>query len=174
MTINFKDDKQLQNSILCHIIDTIAPNNDVTNDLMKQLADIDTFDDRINLAIKVCPVQSKYSDKFIKNVVHATYNRLKVVIDYDFKSIKKLESPIVLLRPKENTASVAIEENYGLDKCTNNLTIHFLEGNHISIIDNKDCANIINRVLLDKDGPEGKGTQNVVTSMVETQREVKA
>lgn len=174
MTMSFKDEKQLQNSLLCHTVDTIAPNNDVTKDLMKILNEIETYDERIDTTIKMCPIQSKYSDKFIKNVAHACFNRLKAVLNFNVKNVNKIQSPIVLLRPKDNPASVVIEENYGLDKFTDNLTVHFLEGNHISIIDNKDCANIINRALLEKDGPEGKETQNLVTSMVETQREVKA
>lgn len=155
-------------------MEIVAPNNDAIKDLMKILADIDSYDDRIDAAINACPVQSKYSPKFIKDLAHASYNRLRVLLDYDFKNIKKLESPIVLLRPKETPGYVVIEENYGLDKFTDNLTVHFLEGNHVSIIDNKDCANIINRALVEKDDQEGKGTQNLVTSMVETQRELKA
>lgn len=174
MTISFKDEKQLQNSLLCHTIDIIAPNNDITKELMKAVSEIESYDDRIDVAIKMCPVQSKYSDKFIKSIANSCFNRLKAVLAFNCKNVKKIESPIILLRPKENAANVAIEENYGLDKFTDNLTVHFLEGNHVSIIDNKDCANIINRALLDKDSPEGKGAQNLVTSMVETQREVKA
>ncbi|XP_026313533.1 fatty acid synthase-like [Hyposmocoma kahamanoa] len=174
MTVSHKDEKQLQNGLLCQTMEIIAPNNDATKDLMNILADIDSFDDRIDAAIKACPVQSKYSPKFIKNIANASYNRLRVLLDYDFKNIKKLESSIVLLRPKETPGYVVIEENYGLDKFTDNLTVHFLEGNHVSIIDNKDCANIINRALVEKDDQEGKGAQNLVTSMVETQRELKA
>lgn len=174
MTVSYKDEKQLQNSIICHTIDIVAPNNDATKELMKTLSEINSFDERIEAAIKACPVQSKYTEKHVKNLARSCYARLRIVLDYNFKNIKKLQSPIVLLRPKETPSYVVIEENYGLDKFTDNLTVHFLEGNHVSIIDNKDCANIVNRALVDKDEQEGKGTQNLVTSMVETQREVKA
>lgn len=141
---------------------------------MTVLKNIKSYDERIDTAIKMCPVQSKYSDKFIKSTAHACYNRLKFVINYNFKNIKKIESPIILLRPKENPGAITIDENYGLDKFTDNLTVHFLEGNHVSIIENKDCANIINRAIAGKEDQEGKGIQNVVTSMVETQKEIKA
>lgn len=174
MTVSYKDEKQLQNSLICHTIDIVAPNNDATKDLMKTLSEINSFDERIEAGIKACPVQSRYTEKHMKNLACSCYARLRTVLDYDFKNIKKLQSPIVLLRPKETPSYIVIEENYGLDKFTDNLTVHYLEGNHVSIIDNKDCANIVNRALVDKDEQEGKGTQNLVTSMVETQREVKA
>lgn len=69
---------------------------------------------------------------------------------------------------------LVLEENYGLDKHTESTVIvHYLEGNHVSIIENKDVANIINRVIVEKDTTQGKAAQNVVTSMVENQRPVK-
>lgn len=174
MTMSTKNDIQLQNSLICHTMDIVAPNNDITNSLTEKFSDNESFDDRIQTAIKLCPVKSKYSDKFIRDVAKTSYDRLKVVLNYNYKNVKKLEAPIVLLRPKENPPFIVIEDNYGLDKSTDKLTVHYLEGNHVSIIDNKDCANIINRVLLDRHGQEGKDTQNLVTSMVEAQREVQA
>lgn len=175
MTITFKNDLQLQNSLICHTVDIIAPNNDVTKTLMEKLNEIESYEERVELAIKLSPVQSKYSNKFIADMAGVSYDRLKVVLNYNAKNAKKLKSPIVLLRPKENPLNVAIDENYGLDKLTEStVTVHYLEGNHVSIIENKDAANIINRVLVgsDKEKAEGKGEENIVTSMVENQREI--
>lgn len=173
MTINVKNDIQLQNSLLCHTIDIIAPNNDVSKGLMEKLSEIESYEERVECTIKMSPVQGKYSNKFIAAIAMACFDRLKVVLNYNPKTAKKLKSPIVLLRPKDNPPNVVIEENYGLDKLTeSNVTVHYLEGNHISIIENKDCANIINRILLDSDKDSGKVDENIVTSMVENQREV--
>ncbi|CAH1641072.1 unnamed protein product [Spodoptera littoralis] len=156
MTISFKNDFQLQNNLLCHTVDIVAPNNDVTKGLMEKLNEIESYDERVALTIKTSPVQSKYSAKFIANIASASFDRLKTILDFDPKAFRKLQSPIILLRPKENPSFVAVEENYGLDKYTeNNVTVHFLEGNHVSIIENKDCANIINRVLV-QNGPSIK------------------
>ncbi|KAH9640519.1 hypothetical protein HF086_001568 [Spodoptera exigua] len=173
MTISFKNDFQLQNNLLCHTVDIVAPNNDVTKGLMEKLNEIESYEERVALTIKTSPVQSKYSDKFIANIARASFDRLKTILDFDPKAFRKLQSPVILLRPKENPSFVAVEENYGLDKYTeNNVTVHFLEGNHISIIENKDCANIINRVLVENEKQDGKTTDNVVTSIVENAREV--
>ncbi|PZC70358.1 hypothetical protein B5X24_HaOG202556, partial [Helicoverpa armigera] len=173
MTITFKNDLQLQNSLLCHTVDIVAPNNDITKTLMEKLNEIESYEERVELTIKMSPVQSKYSNKFIANIARACYERLKVVLDFNPKNFKKLQSPVVLLRPKENPPYVVVEENYGLDKYTENtVTVHYLEGNHISIIENKDCANIINRALVESEGQTGKTAENTVTSIVENARQV--
>ncbi|KAG6446749.1 hypothetical protein O3G_MSEX004583 [Manduca sexta] len=174
MTITFKNDVQLQNSLLCHTIDIVSPNNNITPVLMEKLNEIESYEEKVELAIKMSPIQTKYSNKFIADMAMCSFDRLKIVLNYNSKSIKKLKSPIMLLRPKENPPHVVCEENYGLDKYTDSgLTVHFLEGTHVSIIENKDCANIINRVLAESEGGQkGKTTENIVTSIVENQREV--
>lgn len=173
MTISFKNDFQLQNNLICHTIDIIAPNNDVTKNLIEKLNEIESYEERVQYAIGASPVQGKYSNKFIAATAVICYDRLKVVLDFDSKNFKKLKSPIILLRPKENPPLVVVEENYGLDKFSEQpVLVHFLEGNHVTIIENKDCANIINRILVETDGDTGKAAQNVVTSMVENQRQV--
>nr|WRO29226.1 FAS2 protein [Tuta absoluta] len=173
MTLGVRDDFQLQNSLICHTIDLVAPGNDITKSLMEKLATIESYDERVKAGIEMCPVQSHYSNEFIGSISMVCYDRLKVMMNFNAKTVKKLKSPIILLRPKENPPFIVVEENYGLDKFTDKLTVHFLEGTHVSILENKDAANIINRVILDKDG-QGKGAQNVVASMVEGQREIKA
>ncbi|XP_045521971.1 fatty acid synthase-like [Pieris brassicae] len=171
MLMNFKNDTQLQNSLICHVIDLVAPNNDVP-DLMDRLKEIETYDDRIEYALKVCPTQHNYSNKFIRDISLACFNRLKIIIDCKNEGFKKIKTPIVLLRPKENPPFLVVEDNYGLDKLTDGgVTLHFLEGNHHTILENKDCANIINR-LITKDDSSGKTESNVVRSMVEKQRSV--
>lgn len=144
---------------------------------MEKLNEIESYEERVECTVKMSPVQSKYSNKFISAIASACFDRLKVITKCNGKLSKKLKSPIVLLRPKENPPYVAVEENYGLDKLTeSNVTVHYLEGNHVSIIENKDCANIINRILLEssKEGgvDSGKAEENIVTSMVENQRQV--
>lgn len=173
MTVSFKNDVQLQNSFICHTLDIIAPNNEETKNLMEKLNEIESYEERVDYAIKLCPVQSKYSHNFIASMAQICYDRIKVVLNYNIKNIKKMKSPVILLRPKDNPPFVVCEENYGLDKFSESpVAVHYLEGNHVSIIENKDVANIINKVLLEGDGKTAKTAQNVVASMVENQREV--
>lgn len=178
MTISFQNDFQLQNSLICHTIDIVAPNTDISKALVEKLTETESYEERVALALKACQnVEHRYSDQFIASIAAASFDRLKVVLNFNIKSFKKLKSPIVLLRPKENPPFVVVEENYGLDKLTDGpVTVHFLEGNHVSILENKDCANIINRLILEsnkEDVPASKVEANVVTNLVEKQRGVK-
>ncbi|CAH0713521.1 unnamed protein product, partial [Brenthis ino] len=170
MTMPSKNEAQLQNNLLCTTIDIVSPNNDISSTLMENLAEIESFEDRIEYTIKVCPVQDVYSKHFIGCIAKSCFDRLQIVLNMG--EFKKVKAPITLLRPKETPSQLIIEENYCLDKYTeSNVTVHLLEGNHVSIIENKDCANIINRVISEQDGGN-KGTQNAVTNMVEKQRSV--
>lgn len=177
MTISFQNDFQLQNNLICHTVDVVAPNSDLTKGLLDKLNEVESYEERVGLALKACQnVDHKYSDNFIASMAVASFDRLKVVLNFNIKTFKKLKSPIVLLRPKENPPFVVVEENYGLDKLTEGpVTVHFLEGNHVSILENKDCANIINRLLLGSQKEEvsaSKAETNVVTNLVEKQRGV--
>ncbi|CAF4803306.1 unnamed protein product [Pieris macdunnoughi] len=170
MLMDIQNDTQLQNSLICHVIDLVAPNNEIP-DLMEGLNEIETYDDRIQYAIKACPAQHNYSNKFIADISIACFNRMKIIINLKNISFKKLRTPITLLRPKKTPSLLAIEENYGLDNFTEgNVTVHLLEGNHHSILENKDCASIINKGLLTNDSSNTKAQSNVVTNMIEKER----
>ncbi|KAM3963796.1 fatty acid synthase-like [Aphomia sociella] len=172
MTVNFKNDFQLQNSLISLTMDIVAPNTDVSANLIEKLNEIENYEERIEYSIKSSPVQSEYTPKFIAAIAQACFDRVKVILNYNVKNVKKIESPIILMRPKDNPPFMVLEDNYGLDKYSDNpITVHFLEGNHVSIIENKDVANIMNRVITDG-GQKVKAVHNVVTSMVENQREV--
>lgn len=173
LTMQTKNDRLIQNNLIKHTLDLVSPKSDVSDTLLEKLNEIESFEDRIHYAIKVNPVQTQYSNNFISSMAMCSYDRLKMVLNHTENDIKKIKAPIILLRPKENPPNMIIEDTYGLDKLTEGpVTVHHLEGNHVSIIENKDCANIINRILAEQDG-RGKISQNVITSMVEKQRIVK-
>lgn len=172
LIINFKSDEKLQNSLICHVLDLLVPNNEITATLMEKLDEIESYDDRVKYATDICAIQHNYSNQFISNISKSCFYRLKIIINSRNEEIKKIKTPITLLRPKETPPFVTVEDNYGLDKITEGaVTVHFLEGNHHSILENKDCANIINRVVT-KNAPNVKTESNVVTNMVEKQRSV--
>ncbi|XP_047538557.1 fatty acid synthase-like [Vanessa atalanta] len=151
-TMSAQNDTHLQNGLICKTISMISPKSEINDTLMEKLNEIESYDKRVNYAIKQVKysTQLKYSNKFIKHIATISFDRIKMVLGQH--ELKKIKAPIVLLRPKENPSFLVIEENYGLDKLTEGpVTVHLVEGNHASIIENKDCANIINRVLADQD-----------------------
>ncbi|XP_047538488.1 fatty acid synthase-like [Vanessa atalanta] len=163
-TMTVKSDTQLQNSLICKIINMVAAKNEVSRTLMEKLEEIESYEERIKYALKLIPGQNKYSDKFIESIVKACFDRFKMILNQH--ELKKVKAPIILLRPKKNPPYLQIEENYGLNKLTDGpVMVHLVNGDHISIIENKDCANIINRVLAKQDNTNT--VTNIITRMVE-------
>ncbi|CAH2093505.1 unnamed protein product [Euphydryas editha] len=166
--LSIGNETQLQNSLICHTIDTVVPKNEITKTLMDKLKDIESYDERIQSAIKLCPSQKRYSDKFIESIAKSCFYRLKIGLNQG--EIKKIKAPLVLIRTRENPF-LALNENYGLNKFTDGpITVHLLEDYHVSITENKECANIINSVLSAQRG--GKIAQNVVTNVVKEVNEI--
>lgn len=169
LTIGLKSDKSLQNNLICHTIDIVAPNNDISAMLSEKLEEIESYDERVQLALNLCPIQNLYTPKFIGSIAVASYDRLKMIVNN--KITEKIKAPVILLRPKENPPFLVLDENYGLDKLTEGpVTVHLLEGNHVTILENKDCANIINKTLAGQN-TVSKASANVVSSMVEKERQ---
>ncbi|XP_052751905.1 fatty acid synthase-like [Galleria mellonella] len=155
--MNFENDFQLQNSLICKTIDIVSPNNEVTDTLMEKLSKIEDYDERIKYSINASPVQTDYSNEFIASIAKVCFDRMKVVINYDTTNVKKLKSQIVLMRPRETPPFVVCEDNYGLDKFSERpVTVHFLDGNHVSIVDDKNVADIVNNVIALSYGRNGK------------------
>ncbi|CAH2098693.1 unnamed protein product [Euphydryas editha] len=144
--LSIENETQLQNSLICHTIDIAAPTNEITKTLMDKLKDIESYDERIQWGIKVCPSQQRYSDKFIESIAKDCFYRLKIALNHS--EIRKIKAPIVLIRAKENLSLLELDEDYGLNKFTDGpIKVHLLEDNHITITENKECANIINSFL---------------------------
>ncbi|XP_050353710.1 fatty acid synthase-like [Nymphalis io] len=168
MTSSVTSDTELQNSLISHIIEIISPKNKISDTLVMELKEIESYEERIKYAIKVCPTQQNYSDNFLKSIINASFDRIKMILNQ--VEIKKVKAPIVLLRPKKNPPFLVIEENYGLDKLTEgHVTVHLVECNHVSIVENKDCANIINSVLAQD---RGKINKDAIASGIKKQLSV--
>ncbi|XP_046963777.1 fatty acid synthase-like [Vanessa cardui] len=145
-TMSVKSDSQLQNSLICKIINMITAKNEISRKLMGKLEEIESYDERIKYALKLIPAQIKYSDKFIESIAKACFDRFKMILSQ--ADLEKVKAPIILLRPKKNPSYLQIEDNYGLNKLTDGpVIVHLVDGDHISIVENKDCATIINKVL---------------------------
>lgn len=88
----------------------------------------------------------KYSEDYMRRMVYSLYSRLRLVFDFDINAVKKVKSSITLVRPTE-VAVVDIEEDYELSKCTEGtVQLKFIEGNHATMLDNPQLAQIINDV----------------------------
>ncbi|XP_077295461.1 fatty acid synthase-like [Arctopsyche grandis] len=151
--VNFDTSKMniMQDSYLCHIMDLIAPKMD-KKPLYTALSAIDTWDSKIECLLKHVPESVKYSKQYQKGMAKAVFGRVLSILAYDDTVSYKLKSQVILLRTKDYPIGVVTDEQYCLQKYVQQpIQTHLLEGNHVTILENKDCANIINKCLADQE-----------------------
>ncbi|XP_071569274.1 fatty acid synthase-like isoform X1 [Temnothorax nylanderi] len=79
-----------------------------------------------------------------KLVCLTVYNHIIAIQDYNTSSLLRLKSPITLLKPTFPIASFT-EEDYGLHKITDGkVQIHYVEGTHVTMMDNVKIISTIN------------------------------
>lgn len=84
----------------------------------------------------------------IKNALVLLYKRTAAVLDYS-PNFNKIKSTVKLYRPTEQVVPSNIEHDYGLQKLVENtIEVQFIEGNHISMLQNSNLCNAINGLLL--------------------------
>ncbi|XP_077296458.1 fatty acid synthase-like [Arctopsyche grandis] len=139
----------MQDTYLCHIMDLLAPKMD-KKPLYIALSAIETWDNKVECFVKHVPDSVKHSKQFQRDLAKAVLGRILSTLSYDDTPNYVLKSQVVLVRTKDNPIGVEIDEQYGLQKHVEKpIQTHLLEGNHVTILENKDCANIINRGLIE-------------------------
>lgn len=142
------DRKLMQDALLSYVIEMLAPKQQI--DLLPVLVTCPDWESKVDVFLKHVPENIKHSKRYQRALVKVIYGRLQAIMNYNTTGFKKLKSPAILLRAKDLPPGLIIDEDYGLQAFLEQPTkVHLLEGNHISIVDNKDCANVINRAMLD-------------------------
>uniref|UniRef100_A0ABD2XI38 Uncharacterized protein n=1 Tax=Trichogramma kaykai TaxID=54128 RepID=A0ABD2XI38_9HYME len=74
----------------------------------------------------------------------SVYRRLQAVQAYDASVAGKIKMPIMLLKPTQPTLR-AVPEDYLLGEVTSDkVEVHYVEGNHVTILDHNKIAKAIN------------------------------
>ncbi|KAL6424567.1 hypothetical protein ACFW04_009934 [Cataglyphis niger] len=82
-----------------------------------------------------------------KHLCLTFYDHIIALQNYNITSLPRLKSSIILLKPTF-TSFTFVEEDYGLRKITENeVEIHYVEGTHITMMENDKIASIINEAL---------------------------
>lgn len=100
--------------------------------------------------------KANYSKKYLLNHIEAILNRLKIVMSLNVEANEltdivgnKLKSTITLIRPT-HASFTKIADNYELHKYTQHkVNVKFIDGNHLSMLENIDLANILNDIIAD-------------------------
>lgn len=139
-------DEMIQHMLLVAILRTVYP-VESTEDVMASLTECSTWPEKIDCLIKYSQKYNlDYSETYLRKMVVSLFNRLKLVFDFNEDNIRKIKSSITLVRPTE-VGVVDIDEDYELSKYTEGtVELKFIDGNHATMLDNPQLAQIINDV----------------------------
>lgn len=137
-------DESIQLLLTVAIVQQVFPDEN-PEDLLSALSKCETWEDKVDFLVSYGKkTESEYSETYLRNMMEALYNRLKIVFDFDTENVTKIKSSITLVRPTE-VAVVDIDEDYELSKYTEgSINLKFLEGNHMTMLDNPKLPLIIN------------------------------
>nr|XP_003703606.1 PREDICTED: fatty acid synthase [Megachile rotundata] len=116
-----------------------------------ELSNFSTWDEKLNKLVEHVPpeIRKDYTPESIRKFCTSIYNRVRVIGKYDPTSLPPLRTPITLLKP--TLPAVLLDDaTYGLNKLTyGKVTVHEIEGNHVSMLDNVKVAAAINGEPID-------------------------
>ncbi|XP_076294051.1 fatty acid synthase-like [Lasioglossum baleicum] len=132
-----------QNNLLVGILG--ITNSSRTEKFKMALTKRTTWEEKLETLLEYTPadVHKAYTPEAQKAIATFIYKRLQILDEYDCDAMTPLRSPITFLKP--TTAIQMLVEAYGLRKLTyGRVTVGEIEGNHVTILDNKRCAAVIN------------------------------
>lgn len=147
-------DETIQTILLANTIQSVFYQDN--GEIIKLVLSKPTWDARIDKLIEFTTEHKLYSDSYTRSILNALVNRIKLIINLDIELFKPLKHTLItLIRPTE--ASVFnIDEDYGLNNLSDHkINIKFVEGNHITMLENPKLTALINdlnptNVLMDK------------------------
>ncbi|KOC65238.1 Fatty acid synthase [Habropoda laboriosa] len=115
-----------------------------------ELNNCSSWNEKLDRAVKHMPEEicKVYTLESQKSIISFIFKRLNMIDKYDPTSLPPLRTPITLLVP--TVSSIQVSDDYGLGKLTHGrVMVHEVEGNHVTMLDNKKIAAAINGEPLD-------------------------
>ncbi|KYN04769.1 Fatty acid synthase [Cyphomyrmex costatus] len=133
----------LQIYVLTHIMEIYSPGN--SKKILMELNHCETWDERYNIfAQQFLIMNTSLSLANLKTLCTTIYKHLAAVRQYNPSTLTPIKSSITLLKPTQ-PLNIPIEEDYCLHKVTHNkVKVHYIEGNHVTILRNEKVSAVIN------------------------------
>lgn len=115
-------------------------------EIQKVMLEEKTMDARMDKFISLME-KREYSDTYLKDFGYGLLNRVLMVLnESDEYTGDKIQSNITLIRPTTNLV-INIDNDYQLKQYTKGkVTVGFIEGTHLTMLDNKQLYQIINNI----------------------------
>lgn len=143
-------DESIQYFILMQLVFEILPDLELS-EIRKVLTDKKTFEDRADTFINMVP-KSEYSNAYLKNFGYGLSNRMKMILNENDECTTdgRIRSNITLIRPTTHLIP-NIPTDYNLKQYTDGkVTVNFVTGNHLSMLDSSEFYQIVNIVCKNK------------------------
>lgn len=128
-----------------------------THDIAKKLMSCNNLSAKIELISDFILTDGKinYSKQYLCKMIGALLNRLKLVMNFNFDKNEMagildatLKATITLIKPTQASCT-DIAEDYHLNKFTKqNVNIKYLDGNHLTVLENTKLINILNEITV--------------------------
>lgn len=106
---------------------------------------LDRYEEKLDYLMSAGP-KVDLSNRYITDMCISFYDKLKGLFEYRIAEVK-LRSKVTLFKAK-TALSLNATADYGLSKiCQENVEVHTVEGNHVTILENDDLAMKINEIL---------------------------
>ncbi|XP_018305415.1 uncharacterized protein [Mycetomoellerius zeteki] len=141
------DDVNFQIDILTNILDIYSVGG--SQKILMELKKCESWDERFNIFAKQFSVTYTYlSFANLKTLCITIYKHLSALRQYDPSTLPPIKSSIILLKCTHSSNMIAIEEDFCLHKVTQNVVnVHYIEGDHVTILKNEKVAAAINGEL---------------------------
>ncbi|XP_071575421.1 fatty acid synthase-like [Temnothorax nylanderi] len=141
--------EELRNTVLLGLLGMYATINKEA--LALELNKCNTVDEKLKVFHAYFPKDLNVLTIENQKLIYFTvYNHIAAVQDYGISSLPRLKSSITLLKPTFPIAFFT-EEDYGLHKVTEGkVQIHYVEGDHITMMDDK-IISVINEEWIEDD-----------------------
>lgn len=124
-----------------------------------------SWEEKVNVAMEKAPKNVVHSEQHQRNLCNTIYHRLKAMACYE-STVGILKSKLKLIKPTQPTA-VSELEDFGMSELSEQpLDISYVDGNHVTILENPDCAKEIN-ALFEQEGVYLKDSLVSVVEKVE-------
>lgn len=136
-------DETIQTMLLANAIQSVF--HESNGELVKLVLSKPTWDARLDKLTEFTKEHNLYSDLYLRNILDALVNRIKLVLNFNIDLFKPLKHTLItLIRPTEASV-IDIDEDYGTNKLSDHkINIKFVEGNHITMLENHKLSGLIN------------------------------
>ncbi|KYN18124.1 Fatty acid synthase [Trachymyrmex cornetzi] len=141
------DDANFQVYILANILEIHSAGS--SQKILMELKKCESWDERFNIFAKQFSIIYTYlSLSNLKTICTTIYKHLSALREYDPSILLPIKSPITLVKCTSSFNIPVIEEDYGLHKVTQGVVkVHYIEGDHVTILKNEKVAAAINGEL---------------------------